>query len=93
MFYRHESHFYSSYEQELTTGPNSYAMIDLVNIVDAISGRGVNAPNVLDKTYAKAVLDELISRLREKSPSRDFKVSDEDIDRVAKVAAHRKSPY
>ena len=88
MFYRHESPFYSSYEQELTTGPNSYKMIDVLGIVDAISRQGVNPSNVLDKTYAKAVLDEVTNRL-----GGEYKLLEAEIESVALVAARRKSPY
>ncbi len=54
-FYQRESPFYSSYTQELTTGPNSYAMINLMEIVEKVSGVLVNAPNVVDENYAKTV--------------------------------------
>jgi hypothetical protein len=88
MFYRNEGPFYYSYEQELTTGPNSYVMIELMEIVDAISGAGLNAPNILDKTYAKAVFEEIARRLGQK-----YEVSDGEIDSIVQLASDRKSPY
>jgi hypothetical protein len=88
MFYRNESPFYYSYEQELTTGPNSYVIIDLMQIVDAISSAGLNAPKVVDKTYAKAVFDGVASHL-----GQGYEVSEGEIDSIAHLASLRKSPY
>jgi hypothetical protein len=93
MFYRNESPFYSSYEQELTTGPNSYAMIDLMDIVDKLSHGSANAPTVVDETYAKTVLDAVTERLRDISTPGPVDVSEEEIKAVAKIAGKRKSPY
>ena len=88
-FYRRESPFYSSYEQELTTGPNSYSVLNLLEVVGDLSSE--NAPNAVDEAYVTEVLGKVTERLAKISTG-SFDVSG-DIKKVTEMALRRKSPY
>jgi hypothetical protein len=93
IFHRRESHFYSSYDQELTTGPNSYLVIDLVQLVQNLSNKRTEVPSHIQQAYASSVLNEACAMLNSQRAGENFQVSNGDVVAVLDAAPRRKSPY